>query len=114
MKKLLSFLLILAACVPTARAQSYITYADVNKADGSRMDFEIIGKVGSNYLVYKDVNGHGRISAYNENMQLLQEPAISALPSGEHTQDIFFFPQSDYVYMVYQYQEGNVYYCKAA
>jgi len=85
-----------------------IVYAEVNKTDVQRMNFEILGKVANNYLIYKEVKGTNRISVYDEGMRLLDEVSINNLPKKDDLLDISFFPGQSSSNLVYQYQAGNV------
>ena len=54
----LIFWVLLGLNGPILSAQKLV-YAEPDRADNRRMNFEIIGKVGPNFLIYKNVrNGH--------------------------------------------------------
>lgn len=91
-----------------------IIYADVIKNDVQRMNFEILGKVANNYLVYKELKGQNRISVYDEGMRLIQEVPIKNLPPRNQVLDMAFFTGSRNAHMTYQYQSGNIVYLMAA
>ena len=112
MKKISLLFLMLAASFQHAVAQD-IVYADVSKSDVQRMNFEILGRVANNYLVYKEVKGKNRISVYDEGMRLLEEVPINNLPRQNDLLDLSFFPGRSTTNMVYQYQNGNVVYLMA-
>ncbi|MBO9619255.1 MAG: hypothetical protein J7539_09495 [Niabella sp.] len=114
MKKLIFNLLLLCfSLINVAGAQS-IVYADVNNTDVPKMNFEIIGKLASNYLVYKEVKGNHQIAVFNENMQQLQTVPITLLPRKNDLLDVSFFTFSNFAWLVYQYQQGNIVFCSAA
>ncbi|MBZ4188264.1 hypothetical protein [Niabella beijingensis] len=114
MKKLIfSLLLTIFSLINVATAQS-IVYADVNKADVQRMNFEIIGKLANNYLIYKEVKGNHQINVFNESMQLLESVPITFLPKKGALLDLTFYPFHNYAYLLYQFQKDNVVYCNAA
>ena len=46
-----------------------IVYSEPEKDDSRRMDFEIIGKVSGNILVYKKIRSKAYIAVYNNNME---------------------------------------------
>ncbi|WP_300597048.1 hypothetical protein [Niabella sp.] len=113
MKKLIFSLLLLSfSLINAANAQS-IVYADVNKADVQRMNFEIIGKLANNYLIYKEVKGNHQVNVFNESMQLLESVPITILPKKKDLLDLTFYPFHNYAYLLYQFQKGNVVYCNA-
>lgn len=112
MKTFLFFLCCI--CNFTASAQN-IVYADVNKKDVERMNFEIIGKRANNYLIYKEVNGNNRITVYDANMNVLEEVPITILPKRDNILDVSFYNSNgNNAYLLYQYQEGDIVYLKAA
>lgn len=113
MKKLIFNLLLCFSLINVAGAQS-IVYADVNNTDVPKMNFEIIGKLASNYLIYKEVKGSHQIAVFNENMQQLQTVPITLLPKKNELLDVSFFTFSNFAYLVYQFQQGNIVFCNAA
>ncbi|WP_018631266.1 hypothetical protein [Niabella aurantiaca] len=113
MKKLIFSLLLLSfSLINVANAQS-IVYADVNKADVQRMNFEIIGKLANNYLIYKEVKGNHQINVFNENMQLLESVPVTMLPKKGDLLDLTFYPFHNYAFLLYQFQKGNTVFCNA-
>ena len=46
-----------------------IVYSEPERDDSRRMDFEIIGKVSGNFLVYKKVRANAYVSVYNADME---------------------------------------------
>jgi hypothetical protein len=112
MKKIIFFLLFIAF-LPAAKAQN-IVYADISKTDVQKMNFEILGKVANNYLIYKEVKNKHRISVYDQNMNLLQDAPITILPKKNALLDVSFFPSGRFVNMVYQYQDGFIVYLMTA
>ncbi|GAB3005289.1 hypothetical protein GCM10027051_00100 [Niabella terrae] len=114
MKKKLCFLPLLVLIVLSGIQAQQITYAPVQKSDPERMNFEIIGRQANNYLIYKEVKGRHRITVYDENMNQLDEVPISILPDRERILDLSFFTAPHDTYLLYQYQQGDIVYLKAA
>ena len=112
MKKLM-IPFVLLFTVQFATAQDVI-YADVDKADVQRMNFEILGKVANNYLIYKEIKGKNRISVYDEDMRLLEEVPLTILPNRDNVLDLAFFPGRGSSNLVYQVQDDNVVYLMGA
>jgi hypothetical protein len=98
----------------TSKGQSSIVYAEPNQNDLQRMNFEIIGKSANNILIYKEVKGRHWITVYDENMRELENVPIRVLPSGQDLLDVTFYPRSNYAWMLFQYQDGNVVSLEAA
>lgn len=100
-------------CLHFVQGQN-IVYADISKDDVHRMNFEILGKAAHNYLIYKESNDRHRISVYDANMNLLEEVPITILPKRSTLLDISFYTTPRQFYLLYQYQEGDIVYLKAA
>jgi len=109
------FLLILFLLGFIAGSSQRIVYSEPDKDDTQRMEFEIIGKLDGNFLIYKNprTNRHV-ISVLNNNMQEISKSELEFLPKEDRIINIDFFPYGDFFYMIYQYQKKNVIYCEAA
>jgi hypothetical protein len=89
-----------------------IQYSEPTSDDNRRIDFEIIGKVSGNFLVYKEVSGKHYISVYNNEMKELKRVKQDYFQD-HNIINIDFFPYSDHSYAIYQYQKKSVIYCEA-
>ena len=89
-----------------------IVYSDPEKDDSRRMDFEIIGKISGNILIYKKVRTKAYIGVYNNNMEQITKVEQDYLPE-DRLINVDFFPYPDFSYVMYQYQKKNVVYCNA-
>ncbi|MEN9950577.1 MAG: hypothetical protein RLY85_1329 [Bacteroidota bacterium] len=107
MKKSISILFSLMMLFHT-QAQK-IDYSLVDKDDYREMNFEIIGKLGSNIAVYKNHKTRHDISVYDNEMQLKDRVPLDFLP--DRVMNVDFIPYNDFAYMVYQYQKRNTVYC---
>ncbi|RYY85744.1 MAG: hypothetical protein EOO15_16255 [Chitinophagaceae bacterium] len=105
------FLLFSLLCTLSVGAQKII-YTEPARDDNRRTTFEVIGKVGPNYLVYKNNRGRSYISAFDVNMKDVANEVQSYLPE-DRLINVDFFPYSDHVYVVYEYQKKSVVYCEA-
>ncbi|MFT3904207.1 MAG: hypothetical protein QM727_13610 [Niabella sp.] len=113
MKRFFLSVFLLLAIFSIADAQ-HIIYADDNKSDVQRMNFEIIGKLANNYLIYKELKNNTRISVYDEVMHLVEEVPVTIFPQKASLLDVAFFPYRSHAYLIYQYQTGDIVYCEAA
>lgn len=104
---MLSLVFICAALVQT-NAQR-ITYTEPEREDTRRTNFEIIGKLGSNYLVFKNNRSDNAISVYDTDMKLVRRVKHDYMPDRVINVDFVTYP--DFAYMVYQYQKKNIVYC---
>jgi hypothetical protein len=112
MKFFLSLLFVPLLCTLTVSAQK-IVYSEPDDDETRRMDFEIIGKVGGNVLIYKELRGKSFISAYDNDMKQVSKEEHKFMPD-DRLINVNFFSFPDHAYMVYQYQKKNVVYCNAA
>src|SRR5215213_9362316 len=87
-----------------------IVYSEPEREDSRRMDFEIIGKVSGNFLVYKKIRSQAYVAVYNSNMQQIEKSQQEYLPD-DRLINVDFFPYNDFAYVIYQYQKRNVVYC---
>lgn len=104
-----AFLLI----VFSAKSQKII-YSEPERQDNRRMNFEIVGKISGNFLVYKNISNKNWISVLNNNMEQVNKVEQDYLPDNDRVINIDFFPYSDFFYMIYQFRKRNIIHCVAA
>ena len=100
---LLVFVLVSTVISLSTNAQR-ILISEPDREDSRRMNFEIIGKMGNNYLIYKNIRGDNFICIYNSEMKLTSKVKHEYLPD-ERLINVDFFPYADFIYMIYQYQK---------
>ncbi|MBL7699346.1 MAG: hypothetical protein JNK79_14365 [Chitinophagaceae bacterium] len=98
------------ACV-TALAQK-ISYSEPEREDNKRTNFEILGKIGSNYLIYKNNRNDHAIAVYNSDMRMLSRVDLN--PTNERWINVDFITYPDHAWMIYQFQQKSILYCMAA
>ena len=76
------------------------------------MDFEIIGKMGNNYLIYKNIRNESFICLYNNEMKMIKKVKHEYLPEDKMI-NVDFFTYPDFIYAIYQYQRRNIVHCAA-
>ncbi len=86
-----------------------IAYSEPEKEDSRRTDFEIIGKLGENYLVFKNNRSDNAISIYDNSMKLVERVDLDFLPERWINVDFVAYP--DFAYVIYQYQKKSVVHC---
>jgi hypothetical protein len=91
-------------------AQSVI-YSAPDRDDARNMNFEVLGKLQGNFLIYKNYRNIHTMSVYDDNMKLTQKNRIEGLPDKLFNADFITYP--NYAYMFYQYQKRNIVYCMA-
>jgi hypothetical protein len=104
-------LVLFTVAVQQAGAQR-IVYSEPDRDDTRRMNFEIIGKISGNFLVYKNLRGKSAISVYNNDMEQIDGNRTITWKVTGSSMSIFFL-LAIFRYMVYQYQRRNVVYCNA-
>lgn len=101
---------VLAVLPRPAHAQR-VVYTDVEREDGRTINFEIIGKVGGNLLVYKNYRSDNIISVYDNDMKLKNRVKLKNMPERVINADFISYPSAGY--MIYQYQKRNIIHCMA-
>lgn len=103
--------LVLLLSVCFANGQRVI-YSEPDKNDYRQTEFEIIGKVSGNLLIYKNTRNAYAMSVYDLDMKEQQRIKMDFLPDRIINADFLAYP--DYCYMFYQYQKRNIVYAMAA
>lgn len=104
-------LLFFVMALPLVSICQRITYTEPEREDGRSLDFEIIGKVSGNFLVYKNVRSNYAVSVYDNDMVLKQRVNLDFIPDKTLNADFISYP--DFAYMFYQFQKRNVLHCMA-
>src|SRR6185503_10167261 len=107
----LTFFLFLMGLLTSVNAQR-IVISEYDKEDSRRMDFEIIEKMGNNYLIYKNIRNESFICLYDNEMKLIKKVKHEYLPDDKMI-NVDFFTYPDFIYMIYQYQRRNIVHCAA-
>lgn len=89
-----------------------VIYSEPDKNDYRQTNFEIIGKVGGNILIYKNLRSSYIMSVYDIDMKQKERVRLDFLPERIINADFLAYP--DFCYMFYQYQRRNVIYSMAA
>ncbi|MBV9962849.1 MAG: hypothetical protein JO072_11435 [Parafilimonas sp.] len=111
MKKIRYSLLAIISFPLLLQAQK-ISYSEPDRDDVRSVDFDIVGKLNNNYLVYKHVHSSYTIVVFDNEMKQADKVKMDFLPDKLINSDIITY--RDYFYFIYQYQRRNVVYCMAA
>ena len=103
--------IVLLLFVSFANAQRVI-YSEPDRSDYRQTEFDIIGKVSGNILIYKNTRNAYAISVYDGDMKQKERVKLEFLPDRIINADFLAYP--DYCYMFYQYQKRNIVYAMAA
>jgi hypothetical protein len=107
-KRIISCFIVLFAVSFAAKGQR-ITYSEPERMDDRDINFDIIGKMNGNMLVYKNVRWKHAISIYTPEMELKERVALDFVPDRTFNVDFVTYP--DFAFMIYQYQKKSIVYC---
>lgn len=112
MKKTIPFLLafLLVACLPGFTQK--VIYSEPDRDDARVLNFEILGKMNNQVLIYKNYRDLHFISRYDMNLKLVEKSRLDFFP--DRVLNTEFIQYSDFSYVIYQYQKKNILYCMAA
>ena len=88
-----------------------VIYSEPDRADVRQTNFEILGKVGGNILIYKNLRDAHSMAVYDASMNQVDKIKYNFMPDKVINTDFLTYP--DFSYMFYQYQNKNVVYCMA-
>lgn len=109
MSRFLSTLLLAISLLHSSlvKAQvSQIIYTDPEKEDGRRTNFEIIGKMNGNFLIFKNNNSKNDICIYDSMMRLQQRVPLTFMPDRYINVDFVAYPEFSYLF--YEYQKKSI------
>ncbi len=84
----------------------HIVYSEPEDDDTRKTDFEIIGRVSGNILIFKNNRTTSMISIYNQEMKLVQRVTLPFIP--ERYTNIDFVQYPDFFYLLCEYQKKNI------
>lgn len=108
------FLFICFSLIYTCATAQRIVYSDHDKEDTRRLNFDIVGKVNGNFLIYKNIRNNNWITVLDNDMVQVSKEPLDFVPDNDRMINTDFFPYSNHAFMVYQYQKKNIIYCMAA
>jgi len=91
-----------------------LVYSEPEKDDTRRLNFEIVGKINGNFLIYKNIRNKNWIAILDNEMKQTARVAQDYLPDNDRVINVDFFPYNDFAYMIYQYRKKNIIHCIAA
>lgn len=86
-----------------------LVFSETERTDDRDINFDIIGKMDGNYLVYKNIRWKHAISVYDGDMKLKERISLDFIP--EKTFNVDFVAYPDFFYMIYQYEKRNTVHC---
>jgi hypothetical protein len=88
-----------------------INYSELLKGNIKDDNFQIIGKVSGNILIFKNTRSDYSISSYDNEMKLKEIVGLDFLP--EKTFNVNYIAYQNFVYLIYQYPKKKLIYCAA-
>ncbi len=107
-RKLLYVIYLLILSTAAFSQAPRIQYSIPEREDSRRTEFEVIGKISGNYLVYKSNRNDHDICVYDNEMKLKERVRLG---ESERWINVDFIAYPDHFYMIYQYQKRNTLYC---
>jgi hypothetical protein len=89
-----------------------IIYSEPDRDDNRRMNFEVVGKIDGNFLIYKFYRNKSWVTLLDNDMKEVSKVTQDYMPE-DRLINVDFFPYSEFFYAIYQYQKRNVVYCEA-
>jgi hypothetical protein len=108
----LAILILMASTVSTNLIAQRVLISEPDKEDSRKMNFEIIGKIGENLLVFKNIRSDNFICIYDNNMKQIGKVQHTFLED-ERLINVNFFAYPNFFYVIYEFQKRNIVYCKA-
>lgn len=106
--RILGSFVLLCFLSPIVGKTQKITYSEPDRNELKQTNFDILGKYGSNFLVYKGNRNTHFISVYDDDMKVKENIPLSFIPAKVIETDFLYF--NNYSYLFYQYQQKNVIY----
>ena len=109
--KIFCFIIIALVIAITSSAQR-IVYSEPDRDDQKSLNFDIIGKINNNFLVYKNYHSDHSIVIFDNDMKQVEKTKLDFLPDRIISSDVLNY--KDFFYLFYQYQKRNIVYCMSA
>jgi len=106
------FRVLLLLCLPVFSFAQTITYSDPLKDDSRDVNFEIVGKMNGNILVFKNAKGNYAVNIYDGDMQLKDKIKFDFMTGKAFNANFIAYP--DFFYLIYQYEQKGIMHCMAA
>ncbi|MEP7111441.1 MAG: hypothetical protein ABI760_25820 [Ferruginibacter sp.] len=99
--------------LPLITFSQRITYSEPQREDNRDINFDIIGKMNNNILVFKNARWKYAVSVYSaDDMTLKEKVDLDFIPDKAFNVDFITF--ADNFYFIYQYQRRGIVYCMGA
>lgn len=103
----------LMLALPVVSIAQRITYSEPQREDNRDINFDIIGKMNNNVLIFKNARYKYAVSVYDlADMSLKEKVNLDFIPEKAINVDYVAYP--DHFYFIYQYQRRGIVYCMGA
>jgi len=89
-----------------------VTYSEPDPDDARTLNFEIVGRMNGNILIYKNYRDLHYMAIYDAEMRMTEKNRLDFLP--EKLINVEFIQYPDCIYFFYQYQKKSIYYSMVA
>ncbi len=110
-KRILFLLLLTLVAYNASLYAQQIVYSEPDREEPRNINFEIIGKVENNFVVYKNYRDLHFFNVYDANMKLKNKVQLDNFH--ERIYDADFISYANFFYMIFQYQKRDIVYCSA-
>lgn len=101
--------LVVVLSLPFISNAQRIVYSEPTRDDYRQVNFEIIGKIAGDIVIYKNYKTRNDLSIFDNDMKLKNKVDLDFLPDRLINVDFVTYP--DFFYMIYQYEKKNIVYC---
>src|ERR1700712_1170272 len=98
--------LVLFLLLPFVNKAQHIVYSQPESDDTRRTNFDIIGRVQGNILVFKNNRSNNALCVYDNQMKLVRRVPLDYVPD-KYT-NIDFVQFSEYCLMLYEWEKKNI------
>jgi hypothetical protein len=88
-----------------------IVYSEPDRDDARTLNFEVVGKLGGKFLIYKNYRDLHFIATYDTDMKMVDKTKLDFINYRILNTEFIQYPE--FVYMIYQFQKKNAMYCMA-
>ncbi len=101
----------LILCAGLGAGAQKLVYSVPDKDDTRRLNFEIVGKINGNFVIYKSIRNRNFITVLDNDMRQIKNVEHDYLPSNNRGENVGFLAFPDFAYMFFQYRKKNTVYC---
>ncbi len=109
MKLRLVFFLSFIIAAPLFLQAQQITFSEPFSNDGRNANYDILGRITGNIVVFKNERSHYAVNIFNDSMLLKEQVELDFLPGRTFNVDYVAYP--GYFFLIYQYQQKGILYC---